>query len=341
MNPPDAMTTARPALIHVPVTEIFAIAAIAPDAEALRHKRRGQWRSWSWASVAAESERLARALRERGVDDHSIVAISGDYTPVLLLFAISAARAGARVASVQTSLTRAALADWLRNESVTLAFVGLREQLGTWQAALAEAARRTQIVVDFHLPWGHPAGAGITAASDFLDDVARGRELRSLSREVLWIEEGTDWTDGLGFILHALGHGATLAFPESRTAAGRDRRETQPVRFALSAAHRAALARGLATRLPTGRSLGAWLTHSALTAGRRGLARWHQRWLIGRLRRPFGLAHLSELTVARQPGTASEQGDPSDLFTALGIPAHDAPPGAVAGQPTQPRLAFA
>jgi AMP-binding enzyme len=342
MNLPDVMTTARPAFIHVPVTDIFAVAAVAPAAEALRHKRRGRWCSWSWTSVAAESERLARTLQERGVDDRSIVAVSGDYTPALLLFAISAARAGARVASIPTSLTRAALADWLRNEPATVAFVGLREQLGTWQAALAEAARRTEIVVDFHLPWGHLAGAGVTAASEFLDDVARGRALSSLSREVLWIEEGTDWTGGLGFLLQALARGATLAFPESRTAAGRDRRETQPARFALSDDHRAALARDLAARLPTGRSLAAWLTRNALTAGRRGSARWHQRWLIGRLRRPLGLAYLSELTVVRLPGTAPEQGNPGDLFTALGIPADDpAAPCEVAGQPTQSHLAFA
>jgi hypothetical protein len=335
------MTTASPNFIHVPVTEICAIAAVAPDAEALRHKRRGQWQSWSWTGIVAETERLAEALRARGVDDRSTVAISGNYTPLLVLFAIAAARAGARVASIPTILTHANLADWLRDEPATLAFVGLREQLGTWRSALAEAGRRTEIVVDFHLPWGHPAGAGVTAASDLLGDAPRAQP-RIPAREVLWSEEGTDWTEGLSFLLHTLAQGVTLALPESRIAAGRDRRETQPARFALSASHHAALARDLATRLPTGRSLTVWLTRNAFNAGRRGSARWHQRWLIGRVRRPLGLAYLRELTVVTPPGTALEQGDPVDLFTALGIPADNAaPPGEVAGQPTQPRLAFA
>ena len=81
MNPSDAMTTASPTFIHVPVTEIVAVAAIAPNAEALRHKRRGQWRRWSRGDIAAESESLARALVKRGIDGRSTVAITGDYAP--------------------------------------------------------------------------------------------------------------------------------------------------------------------------------------------------------------------------------------------------------------------
>jgi hypothetical protein len=57
------MTAARPVLIQVPVTEIFAAAALAPHAGALRHKRRGRWRAWSWADLQTESESLAQAMR--------------------------------------------------------------------------------------------------------------------------------------------------------------------------------------------------------------------------------------------------------------------------------------
>ena len=342
MSPYSAMTTASPTLIHVPVTEIIAVAGVTPDAEALRHKRRGRWRSWSWADIAAESEGLAGALRERGIHGRSVVAISGDYAPALVLFAIAAARAGARVASVSTGVARAALAAWLRDEPFALAFVGLREQLGTWQAALREAARQGEIVADFHLPWGHPAASGVIAAADLLGDAAGGREAGPPASDLLWIEEGTDWSDGLGFLLHALAEGTALAFPESRIASGRDRREIQPARFALSAAHRVALARELATRLPSGQSLAAWLTRNALAAGRRGSAGWHQRWLLGRIRRPLGLARLHELTVVGFPDVASPERDALDLFAALGIPAgYAAPPGEGTGQPAWPRLAFA
>src|ERR1700744_1870795 len=97
MRPPDAMTIADRKNIHVPVAEINATAARAPDLEALRHKRRGRWRFWSWADVVTETEGLANALQQRGVNDRSAVAISGDYTPALVLFAIAAAQAGAAV----------------------------------------------------------------------------------------------------------------------------------------------------------------------------------------------------------------------------------------------------
>jgi hypothetical protein len=342
MSPPDAMTTASPALIHVPVTEIVAVAQLAPNAEALRHKRRGQWRSWSWADIATESDGIAQALRERRINDRSTVAISGDYAPALTLFAIAAARAGARVVSVPASVTRTALVDWLRNEPIALAFVGRREQLGTWRSALLEAGCQSEIVVDFHLPWGQPVAAGVTTATDLLGNALLGRQARQPASEVLWIEEGTNWSGGLEYLLHALAQGATLAFPESPIAAGRDRRETQPARFVLSASHHVGLAHDLATRLPGGQSLAAWLTRNALSAGRRGSTHWHQRWLLGRIRRPFGLAHLRELTVVGLSDAAPAQSDPVDLFTALGIPAEHAEPlDPAPGQPAQSRLAFA
>ncbi|HEY4044072.1 MAG TPA: AMP-binding protein [Rhodopila sp.] len=330
---PDVMAAVRAVLVQVPVTEIFAAAALTPHAEALRHKRRGRWRAWSWADLRTESEGLAQALRERGIDDRSVVAISGDYAPGLVIFAIAAARAGARVVAVPTGIARVDLAAWLREKPVALAFVGLREQLGTWRGALREAACQAEIIVDFHLPWGHPSASGQTAAADLLGDAARGREARRPASEVLWIEEGTDWSDGLGFILHALALAATLAFPESRTAAGRDRREIQPARFALSVTHHAMLAGDLTTRLAAGPSLAAWLTRNALSAARGGSARWHQRWLLGRIRRPFGLARTRELTVVGLPDAAPVDGARVDLFAALGIPARwAAPPSTPVGQ---------
>jgi hypothetical protein len=333
---------ARPTAIQVPTTGILAAAEAAPNVEAMRHKRRGQWRSWSRADISSETADLATALQERGIGGRSIVAASGDYAPALLLFAIAAARTGARVISVPTGVTAVDLGAWLRDESIALAFVGLRQQLETWRAALREAERETEIVVDLHLPWGHAAAVGVTAASEMLGDAARGREAARQAGDLLWIEEGSDWTDGLGFLLQALARGTALAFPENRIAAGRDRREIQPARFALSATHRVALARDLANRLPVGHSLTSSLTRKALSAGRHGSSYWHQRWLRGRIRRSFGLSHLSELTVVGAPDASPEASDPADLFSALGIRAGRVePPGSGLSQLAQSPLAFA
>jgi hypothetical protein len=102
------------------------------------------------------------------------------------------------------------------------------------------------------------------------------------------------------------------------------------------------MGRDLATRLPSGQSLAARLTRNALSAGGRGSTYWHQRWLLGRIRRPFGLAHLREPSVVERPDGAPEQSDPVEVFTGLGIPAEHAESlDRASGQSAQSRLASA
>jgi hypothetical protein len=320
--------------LRLPVAELLAAAVRRPQAEALRHKRRGVWQAWSWADVLARTDRLAEALRARGVVPDAVVAVSGEYAPVLVLVAIAATHLGATVLTVPTQPGRAALAAWVAAQRPALVFLGLRNQVGAWRAALGQAGLASPLVVDAQLPWGHPGSAGFTPASDLLGD-AGGTPARAAS-DVLWIEEATDWTDGLSYILHAAAAGRALAFPESRLAAHRDRRETQPVAAAVSPPHQAALSAGLAARLPTGRGVAARLTRAALAAGRDGRAGWPQRWLLRRLRRPFGLARLRELTVVGADGQEAA----GDLFAALGITPAYAPPPAAA-RPAAQGLAFA
>lgn len=324
------MSAAVPINVTVPISDILAAAARDPSGIAMRHKRRGQWRAWTHGELAAQTHALAQALRDLGVGHSTRVAVSGDFAPNLVLFAIAAARAGAYVVPVPIDLPRAALAEWLTAHPVQLAFLGLRDLLGAWRAALASAGRQSHILVDFHLPWGHVANAGVTAAADLLGPAPNGRVGGRAAGAALWIEEGTEWPDGLAFLLHALSQGAALAFPESRAAAGRDRREVQPSGFALSAAHHAALQRQLASRLHTGNGWTARWTRSALAAGARP-ASWHQRWLLGRLRQPFGLARLRDLTVVGDAPAAIAGVEAGNLIAALGIPArHAAIPGGAA-----------
>jgi hypothetical protein len=148
---------------------------------------------------------------------------------------------------------------------------------------------------------------------------------------LMWVEEGTEWAEGLYFILRTAARAErVLAFPETRAAAARDRRSAQPTGFALSAAHYRRLQADLAARLPAN-GLTARALRKALATDRPGLL---DRWLRHRLRRPLGLAGLTEVTVvaADRPATTER-----DLFVALGITSgHVAPEAAVA-----PRLAFA
>jgi hypothetical protein len=201
------------ATLRLDPADLAVIAARVPHQEALRHKRRGVWFTWSWSDLVTGSARLAEALLARGIGAGSLVAVSGDYGPNLVLFAIAAVSVGARVATLPTGITRAALADWLTRESPDLVFLGQRDQIGIWRAALRKAGRQAALVVDFHLPWGHPSAAGYTFAADLLGDAAGGTVARRLTPGVLWIEESTDWPDGLSCILHAaIASGRSLAF---------------------------------------------------------------------------------------------------------------------------------
>jgi len=322
--------------LRLSVAELLATAARRPQAEALRHKRRGVWLAWSWAEVLAQADQLGEALRSRGVGAGSVVAVSGEYAPTLALVAIAATHLGADVRTVPTQLGRVALAEWVAKHRPALVFLGQRNQVGPWRAALDRAALAAPLVLDAQLPWGHPGSAGFTPAGDLLG-AAGGVPARN-SSDVLWIEEATDWADGLSYILQAAASGRAIAFPESRLAAHRDRRETQPVAAAVSPPHQAALSADLAARLPTGPGVAARLTRAALEAGRGGRAGWPQRWLLRRLRRPYGLARLRELIVVGADG--QEAAD--DLFAALGITrSYASPPAADAARAAPHGLAYA
>jgi hypothetical protein len=327
--------------LDLPVRELFAVAERGPHAEALRYKRRGVWLSWSRADLVARVKQLGQALAARGIGSQSLVVVSGEYGPNLVVLALAAADRGSCVATVPTSAQPQTLAQWLTRNRPDLVFLGLREVLGTWRTALGRAGRTVAIVGDFHLPWGHASDAGFSFVADVLGPAEQGATPARPSSEVLWIEESTDWADGLSYLLHAAAAGRAVAFPESRIAAGRDRSEVQPAAIALSSDHHAALLRDLSARLPTGRTVAARLTRLALNAGRRGRARWYHRRLLARLRRPCGLGRLNELTVVGGDGHAAATEAAGDLFAALGISPGYLRSPVEAVLPARPKIAFA
>ena len=317
-----------------------ALAAPDPSAEAMRHRRRGVWLSWSRAAVSARVERLAAGLRVRGLGAGSAVVVSGDYTPSLVLFVAAATRLGAAVIPLPPGIARPELAAWLGGHAPALVFLGGRDALGVWGAALQQAERSSDIVVDVHLPWGQPVGADFAFAAELLGDLETDAVLARPDRNVLWIEEGTEWTEGLPYILRAAAEGRSLAFPESRAAAHRDRAAIQPGAIAISPDRHAALVGDLAGRLPAGGTIAARLTRWALGAGRAGRERWYHRPVLHSLRRAFGLAGLRHLVVVG-PRRGASPGAAGDLLTSLGIVAGYAVVPADAAHPAPAQLAFA
>ena len=123
--------------------------------------------------------------------------------------------------------------------------------------------------------------------------------------EVLWVDEGTEWREGLSHLLNRwLGRGEGLAFPETSESAARDRCEIAPTGLLLSAARVEALAGEIDARLAPS---GTW---------RRRLCDWtlenpHQglrRWLKGRVRRLLGFHRLRRIEVPSAPAGVALQG---------------------------------
>jgi hypothetical protein len=328
-------------LFAIAERELFAVAERVPRAAALQYKRRGAWLSWSWADLVAQVERLGRPLAARGIGAQSLVAVSGEYGPNLLVFALAAARQGSGVVTIPTRVDPQTLAEWLTRNRPDLVFLGLREVFGTWRTALGRAGTTATVVADFHLPWGRASDAGFSSVAEVLGATEPHATLARPSSDVLWSEESTDWADGLCYLLHAAASGRTLAFPESRIAAGRDRSEVQPAAMSLSPDHYDALSRDLSARLPTGGTIASRLANLALDAGRRGRTRWYYGRLLARLRRPLGLARLQDLTVVGGDGHAASTEATGDLFQALGISPGYARPPVAAVRPARPEIAFA
>lgn len=309
--------------IDLPLAEFMAGVARRPTVEVMRHRRRNGWASWTLAEMEARSVLLASALPPA-----RLVALSGDYAPPLSLVALAAARAGAGLVVLPPAVPRAALVAWLAEVRPDLAFVGQREQVGIWRAAVRQAGTGTTILADIHLPWGTPRHEGVLSLTELAGAPPQGRA--NAPDGVVWIEEGTEWAEGLCFILRTAARGElVLAFPETRAAAARDRSVAQPVGLVLSAAHHRQLQADLCARLPVGIGLTPRAIRGALEADRPGPL---GRWLLRRLRQPLGLARLRAITVVGDRPAAGR-----DLFASLGIEAGHEAGGRVA--PTD--LAFA
>jgi AMP-binding enzyme len=296
-------------------------ATVAPYGEALRHKHRGVWRSWSWADVATGTARVAEILHGHGVTAGSTVALAGAYAPGLLLTGLAALRLGAHVRAVPTALDPAALALWLRAHRPVLALLSARDQFAPWLAARAEAGWPVVILAEIHPLWRDLTHQGLlSAAALFVPPTGR----RLTPHPILWAEESTDWEGGLSPLLAALVAGdRTLAFPETPQAAERDRAEVQPHAVLLSTAGLRRLHDDVHARLPTGSGPAARLVASALAARRPNP---FQLWLLGRVRRPIGLGRLRDVALT-EPGIGREEGG-ADLLRALGL---GTPEGAAPG----------
>lgn len=228
-----------------------------PLAWALLHKR-SVWHAYTWQAVAKRVADLRGALARRGVADGARFAVSGQLDAQLLLVAIAAHANGATIIPIDRYADRAALEELLRSRNITHAYVPDRKTLATWlsvrnvhRSPIAlfsphAAGERHPSWNVLHLPHDLVAPAGAVKHQPRTDTKSRA----SLPQAGIWVDEGTEWHDGLGDVISAwLESGNALAAPETSLSASRDRFELQPTRIVTSSARRRRVQAELNARL--------------------------------------------------------------------------------------------
>jgi long-chain acyl-CoA synthetase len=108
---------------------LLELAARRPAEVALRHRRLGRWREYTWGEVADVAGRVAGALEELGVLRGDRVAIQSENRPAWLFADLGAQGVGAAVLGVPPSASAAELEAHLRQAQATVLFVGDERQL--------------------------------------------------------------------------------------------------------------------------------------------------------------------------------------------------------------------
>ncbi|MGE8415883.1 MAG: AMP-binding protein [Pseudomonas sp.] len=269
-------------------------ARVRPLHNALRHKRQGHWYGWRWIDVLRDVERLADSLRQHGLDHRSRLVLSGPFEPDLLLLALAAQSLGAEVASIDDQLPPDGLRQCLWRLRPSHVLVDTSQQLQDWLAASDNGVAPRLLIVR------HPGLGPVGLRRSWLafSELAGSRGgsrchvhwCRLANAVQLWSEEGTHWQGGLEVLLGQwLGSGHSLAFPESRRSAARDRRQVAPSGLLLSPPRLQRLAEEiegyLAPRDSWRQRLWAWAAshpHSARARLLEHPMRWHLGF--GRLR---------------------------------------------------------
>ncbi len=233
------------------------LATQQPDTLALLHKEYGHWRAYRWQDVLSDVTELVSRLGERGLGAGGRFAVCGSFEPKQLLLALAALELGAQLISVPRGLSGPALQTWLAPLGLQHAYVQSRKDIAAWAACSVLAQSSGHLLT--------ARGSAVNVGRWHSEAVAalQGRSAREPlrqalctalhKREVAWVQEGSDWADGLEQVLrHWLGQGLVLAVPETQDTATRDRFDIQPTQLILSDAARTQVADELRQRVHPG-----------------------------------------------------------------------------------------
>lgn len=201
-----------------------------PLVPALVHKEHGSWGLYRWDDVARELAHLRVALIREKVGPLSRFVVSGAFEPKLILLALAAHSAGATVFTINRHSREDNLQALLQAAAPTHAFVQDRQTISLWlDSGHVNSAQvplySTQSVRRGSASWQIRPLADLLGSRQEFAGINKCKRLAALAG--LWVEEGSEWDDGLSAVLEAwLTSGATLIAPETTASAGRDRQET-------------------------------------------------------------------------------------------------------------------
>ncbi|SFW21316.1 MULTISPECIES: AMP-binding protein [Pseudomonas] len=275
-----------------------------PTQIALRHRRLGLWKAWRWIDVQREVQRVCDGLRQQGFAPGSRLALSGAFEPSLLILALAARQLGGYSVVIDRDSRGEDLQRQLRLARPAFAFVQRRESVSHWlQCGLDE-----EWPLRLYSAQVNVANRGLWQVQSL--SVLFVTEAPAAQRQgwaqvaedaVVWVDEGTEWRDGLVHLFSRwLEGGEGLAFPETRESASRDRREIAPTALLLSAVRVESLAAEIEARLPLPGSWRRRLCEWTLDDPRRGL----RRWLKARVRHLLGFQRLRRIEVPSAPADA-------------------------------------
>jgi len=310
---------------HELLERLKELAGTDPERIALQHKTRGRWVAWRWRAVVTEVDRIAGGLRHLGLTTGSALVVSGEIGPHLLLVAAAARVIGAKVLSAPRAAGPDLLRAILTGGHVSVVFTQGRTALAAWLKAWPESAERRRIVFDHVTADGHSphpdvityAHLRVLAGPVGWADAVSGPRNPVGAGELLWVEETTDWHDGLDHVTAAwIAQRPTLVFPEIIAAATRDRRQVRPSRWLASARGLAAAARDIESRFPHRTGLSGRLVAAIVDRGQQDrFARLGAALLRSRL----GLNRLDRIDIVGPREAASLDGGTGRLFRGLGV----------------------
>ncbi|UFH51261.1 hypothetical protein [Pseudomonas sp. KNUC1026] len=210
---------------------------------------------------------------------------------------------GGRCVVVSRDSQGEALEQALRTARPRFAFVQRREEVAHWRTA-SQAVNTAITVVSPQATAATASGWQVVPLAALLvgEQVAPQPLAwrNAAADEVVWVDEGTEWAEGLKHVLSRwLETGTGFAFPETRGSASRDRREVAPTALLLSASRAQALADEIEARLAPAGSWRRQLCDWTLRDPRRGV----RRWIKARVRTLLGFERLAHIDCPAAPAT--------------------------------------